>query len=983
MIIKKLICFVLIFAFAANIAEAGINVVRSSGITLTGADGITLTGADGITLTGADDFLTYSSNGITLTGADGITLTGADGIKPTGADGATYTGKDGITLTGADGITLTGADGITLTGADGITLTGADGRTYKANSFSIVRPNGITLTGADGITLTGADGLGSNDANGITLTGADGITLTGADGITLTGADSITGISPDGTVNTFTSPAGITLTGADGITLTGADGITLTGADGITLTGADGEDANKTGLQSIDPELALFLNKVSDDSNVNAVVVYHQYPSDSDLTRLGQIGVMGGTRYRVLPMIAISASKRQLLEISRLTQVRSIYGNRTLDLNADPYFKNTGIQRVAPDRDLQVRNNGMPVSGRNVTVAVLDTGVNSQHSDLAGRVVQNVRLIDTQSVSTGFQNPAPLENVINTDLASGHGTFVSGVIAASGVSSGGKYSGVAPGAKILGLSAGDLNLSYILAGFDYLLDRGANYNVRVVNCSFSSNTIFDYNDPVNVATKMLTQRGVNVVFSAGNSGSGSGTLNPYAAAPWVISVGATDEKGNLAEFSSRGVFGVRNQKPSLVATGVNVVSLRALATETGTLGFADGADLQRLTPGEMPFYTTASGTSFSAPQVAGAVALMLEANPNLTPAEVKDILQRTASPMPQNFSHEVGAGILNTYAAVLESAFPNRKMGLYRAVLERRKVKFLTSTSGIFNDVLNFGSIVSKMFSIPSDTVQANVNIAWGFGANDLDLKVFDSTGNMVGHSNYLNAPGLSGRREKITLNNPAAQAFRASVQHTGGVGTAQQYFGAVETTQAEYLQLSDLQNISINDQAVVKESLRSFVVLPEGKRFNPSSLVSRAEFAAALVRSGRIPQYMAGTPMFTDVKDLTTRNSVESVQTNASGKIFYDVTTGGAFRPFESTNKLVAAIALVKAAKLESLTSGAALPPTVSDSFSIPSQWRGYVAVALQKGLINLDGNSFNGTRAITRLELAKSILQLIKTQN
>jgi serine protease AprX len=269
---------------------------------------------------------------------------------------------------------------------------------------------------------------------------------------------------------------------------------------------------------------------------------------------------LGGTLYRVLPMISVSATRSQIAAASRLPQVRSIYGNRTLDLNADSYLNATQASRVQTDRDLQIKNNGMPVSGRGVTVAVLDTGVNAAHSDLAGRVVQNVRLSDTQSAPIGFVNPNPIENLINTDLISGHGTFVAGLIAASGASSGGKYNGVAPGANILGLSAGDLNLSFVLAGFDYLLERGANYNVRVVNCSFSANTVFDYNDPVNIATKLLTERGVSIVFSAGNSGAGNGTLNPYAVAPWVIGVGATDEKSRLAAFSSRGTFEDRAAK---------------------------------------------------------------------------------------------------------------------------------------------------------------------------------------------------------------------------------------------------------------------------------------------------------------------------------------------------------------------------------------------------------------------------------------
>src|SRR5436189_41787 len=317
---KKFVALLLSFIFYVNPVFAGLNFVRSNGITLTGADGITLTGADGITLTGADGILNYSANGITLTGADGIPLTNADGITLTGADGSTYTGPNGITLTGADGAARVGMNGITLTGADGIGLIKADG---------------ITLTGADGITLTGADSITGFGTSGIVFdhTNPSGITLTGADGITLTGAD--------------------------GITLTGADGITLTGADGITLTGAD----QQTGLQSIDPELAIALNNATDDSTINAVVVYHNALTDGDFAQLRQVGILGGTRFHSLPFVYVSGTRQQIAAISRLSSVRSIYGNRTLNFDSDPYFNRTGVQRVAGDAELRAENAGVPVTG--------------------------------------------------------------------------------------------------------------------------------------------------------------------------------------------------------------------------------------------------------------------------------------------------------------------------------------------------------------------------------------------------------------------------------------------------------------------------------------------------------------------------------------------------------------------------------------------------------------------------------------------
>ena len=807
---------------------------------------------------------------------------------------------------------------------------------------------------------------------GIIVSESNGITLTGADGITLTGAD--------GAISTLTSPTGITLTGADGITLTGADGITLTGADGITLTGADGQQYRTSGLQSVDPELLVRLNELTDDSSVNAVIAFHRYPTAADFAQLEQIGITGGTKFRRLPIVAVTTTRAKLIAVSDLPQVRSIYGNRTLNFNADPFLAQTGLSRVAVDRDLQANNQGMPVSGRNVTVAVLDTGVNSLHNDLSGRVVQNVRLVDTQSVGANFVYPAPLENVPNTDPASGHGTFVAGVVAGSGSASGGKYNGVAPGAQILGLSAGDVNLIHVLSGFDYLLDKGASYNVRVVNCSFSANTVYDYHDPVNIATKQLTQNGISVVFSAGNSGASNGTLNPYAAAPWVVSVGATDEKGKLAGFSSRGVFGNAQFSPTLVAPAVNIASLRATSSQTGILGVAAGVDSSRLTPGEIPYYTTASGTSFSAPQIAGAIALMLETNPSLNPLQIKDILQRTATPLPPYYRHEVGAGMLNVHAAVLESAFPTRKMGIFRSILDRQSVQFTTSTLQSFNGTAFPGSSFAANIQIPSDTVQASVSIGWGniFSPNDLALKLIDSNNSIRGASNNLNVVDFTGKLEQISIDTPSTQTMQAVVNHTGGIGTNQEFFGRVIVSRAQVAPLSDVQNLSPEMQTAVKDSVRSFLMLAEGNRFRPLATVSRAELATALIRGGRVPQYVAANPLFSDVRDLTTRGAVESVQNFPGGKLFIDVSTSGEFRPHNTASKLVAAIALVKAANLQSLTSSAILPATVTDAAQIPNEWRGYVAVALQKGFLSLDGNSFAPNSALKRIELAQAMLKL-----
>lgn len=918
--------------------------------------------------------------GLNITSSNGIVMTGADGIVMTGADGIAY--PNSVHATHADGIVMTGADGIVMTGADGIVMTGADGSIYRADSVTVTLPNGIVMTGADGIVMTGADGVQREAGDGIVMTGADGIVMTGADGIVMTGADAVRATRTDGVVFSVV-PDGLQFSGVTGIVMTGADGIVMTGADGIVMTGADGllrtaVPAVPNGLQSVDPELTSLLNRLTDDSNVNAAVVYHRLPSDSDLADLQNLGVLGGTRFHVLPVIILTATRRQITAISHLPAVRSIYGNRTLTLTSEPEVRAvTGVNRAWRDAEITSSNHGLPVTGKNVTVAVLDTGIDGTHGDLSSRVTRNVKLADTQSAGVGFRYPLDSESLLNTDQLYGHGTFVAGVIAGNGSLSSGKFSGVAPGARLVGLSAGDLSLFYVLEGFDYLLTNGKDLRVRVVNCSFSTNTAFDTNDPVNVATEMLTDAGINVVFSAGNAGPGAHTLNPYAAAPWVVSVGATDTQGRLANFSSRGDFGNPLLHPTLVAPGVSVVSLRGsgIANVTGAEGLA-GTDAQRLSTAELPNYTTASGTSFSAPQVAGAIALMLEANPNLTPAQVKDILQRTATPLPPYYAYEAGTGMLNVHAAVLEAEFPSRRIGTWRGTVDRNEVEFKDDAPIQFSGTVQPSGSVATNLTMPEGTIAASVQISWGpLGSpNDLALTVTDQSG-VVRQSNSPNSSGLNGQREIVSLTIPAAGSYRIGVQNTPGtLRTAQQFSGVLEVTRVIYAPINDVSSLSPALQADVYQGLRSLTMWPIGSRFKSEFGVSRADLAAAMVRSGRVPQYLPGQSSYPDVRDDSTMLFVESAQASPTGALFIDVTNGGQFRPFESVSRLAAVVALVRAAGLRSEAEAkAGAPLAYTDALSIPSGLRGYVSVAVSKGLLQAD-SAFRPQATFSRADLARA---------
>ena len=1004
--LRRVASLALVLLISGIPASAGILVQGTQGLTMTGSDGVFYQNASGLTMTGSDGFLGLGVNGIfgmtpdglTMTGSDGLTMTGSDGLTMTGSDGVSYVAPNSYTATRVDGLTMTGSDGLTMTGSDGLTMTGSDGAVYVADSVVVRQPNGLTMTGSDNVRMFGVDGLTMTGSDGLTMTGSDGLTMTGSDGLTMTGSDSIVATTANGVI--YTIPSGfytvtgldrVTLTGADGIVMTGVEGLTMTGSDGLTMTGSDaaktGESNGLTmtgsdGLRSFDPELALRLDGLTDDSNVNAVVVYHRAVSDADVADLQRLGILGGTRYVALPMVATTATKRQLFAVSKLPAVRSIYGNRTLQWSNNGAASRVGLPRARVDVELAQRFGGMQVSGAGVGVAVLDTGIDATHSDLSGRVVKNVKLADAQGLNVvGFAPPSNVEGLASTDNASGHGTFVAGVIGGNGTRSGGRLQGYAPKARLVGLGAGDATLLSVLAGFDYLLQR-ADLDVRVVNCSFSANTIFDVNDPVNVATRMLYDRGVNVVFSAGNTGPGLNSLNPYAAAPWVISVGATDRDGRLASFSSRGDFGSRTFKPTLVAPGVNVVSLRASGVNaTGTTGPVTGTDSQDLSATELPYYTTSSGTSFSAPQVAGTIALMLQANPSLTPTEVRDILQSTATPLPPYYQHEVGAGMLNAYAAVLQAAFPQRRIGLLRSSLDREAVRFVKEPVREFSGTVMPGAAAEISLTVPSDAVYASTQVAWGpmLSTNDLALAFHDPADVRRAASNQVNLPGLTGKRERTLVARPAAGTWKARVTNTlGFAGTPQEFKGTFEVARVEYAPMLDLGGLDADTADKVRLAVRTFTMWPQGSYFRPLHPVTRADFAAALVNAGRVPLYVPGNATYLDVRDATTMNSVESVQAAPGGPLFHDAASGGRFRPNEQVSRLLAAIVLVRAAGLRSLAESGTVKLTATDAASVPTQWHGYVAVAIERGLIK-SGAAFNPQGSFTRADLARSLAALM----
>ncbi len=260
-------------------------------------------------------------------------------------------------------------------------------------------------------------------------------------------------------------------------------------------------------------------------------------------------------------------------------------------------------------------------------MAVLDTGV-ANVPDLAGRLVQ------VRNDLTGQTAPCKnLSGELDCNDRYGHGTFIAGLVAGNGASSGGKWKGVAPEASVLSVKAagadGAADVSNILAAIQWVVSFKDRYNIRVLNLSLGTDSTQDWRvDPLNYAVERAWAAGMTVVVAASNKGPGAGTITKPADDPWVVTVGATDDRGTaglgddqLPDFSGRGPTAHGLAKPDVAAPGAHVISLRAPGSTIDTQfpWYVDGS------------YRRGSGTSMATGVVSGAVALMLQANPGLHP----------------------------------------------------------------------------------------------------------------------------------------------------------------------------------------------------------------------------------------------------------------------------------------------------------------------------------------------------------------
>jgi serine protease AprX len=346
----------------------------------------------------------------------------------------------------------------------------------------------------------------------------------------------------------------------------------------------------------------------------------------------------------------------------------------------------TTMERTGAAVGAQAARTDFGVTGRGIGVAVIDSGISAANDDLlydaAGRPAPAVVHFKdfTRDETSGVWTPdLPVDDF-------GHGTHVAGIIRGSGYDSDGRRRGIAPGTKLIGLKVldreGHGHISDVIEALDYAVSLKKQFNLRVINLSVGAGVLESYRfDPLTQAAKRAVDAGIVVVAAAGNLGRNSdgeiqyGGITAPGNAPWVITVGASSHQGTtqrsddaIADFSSRGPTWIDfTAKPDLLAPGVGI---EAAADPHSTL-YTELANYRLDGTRETPFqpYLSLSGTSMAAPVVAGAVALMLEANPSLTPNAVKAILEFTAQKRGTESALAQGAGLLNVHGAIRMAEF--------------------------------------------------------------------------------------------------------------------------------------------------------------------------------------------------------------------------------------------------------------------------------------------------------------------------
>ncbi|MGQ4834408.1 MAG: S8 family serine peptidase [Candidatus Asgardarchaeia archaeon] len=394
----------------------------------------------------------------------------------------------------------------------------------------------------------------------------------------------------------------------------------------------------------VTPDVLNALNSNSDTVNLIVRVAGPANMFYRDFVHFGYVKYF----YHIVDAVAISVKKSYVDDLARLSFVTKIELDAKVNILLDTATVDTNVVAVREE---------LGYTGAGITIAIIDTGIDASHvalDDLDDNPdTYDPKVIAFKDFVNGLDDLDPSDGMDAYD-DNGHGTHVAGIAAGTGAPDY-KYVGVAPQAKLVGIKVlddgGSGSTSDVIAGIEWAVDNKDTYGIKIISMSLGATVNpNDGTSSVAIAADKAVLAGIVTVIAAGNSGPAPGSISTPGDAHLVITVGAAYDsgegtKGAVASFSSKGPTDDGRIKPDIVAPGVRIMAPEA---NTGT------------------GYIEYSGTSMATPFVSGVVALILEANSALDPAEVKYILTRTTqtdlySGYPDNTE---GYGYIDAKAAV-------------------------------------------------------------------------------------------------------------------------------------------------------------------------------------------------------------------------------------------------------------------------------------------------------------------------------
>jgi len=435
-------------------------------------------------------------------------------------------------------------------------------------------------------------------------------------------------------------------------------------------------------------DLADKIAKTPPNEKVRVIIEYEKAPTSDDVAGIESVdGAKINRKYKIIPAISAEVPAKKVRNLAKKPGVKKVGKDHEVRL-----FLDRSIPKIQADKAWKW---GWGLTGKGIKVAVIDTGIDDGHPALT--------VIKEADFSNTREGPKDLH---------GHGTWVAGAVASTDST----YRGVAYGADLL--NAKVLNRwgwgysSNVLAGIDWAVENDVDIISMSLGCPRCR---CDGTHPVSLAVAEAVKRGITVVVAAGNSGPRSQSIWVPACTEEVITVGSVDFNDVIASYSSKGPTVDGRVKPDLLAPGVSLVSTYLFNS-----------------------FRASSGTSMSTPQVSGVAALLLEAEPTLTPAEIKEILKSTAIDLGYDENTQ-GAGRLDAYAAVKTIPEPMKDLSVSvsapESIVEKKSfdvVATITNSAGeeavgVQAEIIQFGLRVQgkTVQSLGSIGVGESKEVSW------------------------------------------------------------------------------------------------------------------------------------------------------------------------------------------------------------------------------------------------------------------